>query len=61
MHYEVFQIDGAIQLNIEGKLDATSGNAFQALVLKSLSKCRNLVIDFERYYDAQSPSSLGRG
>lgn len=47
MHYEEFDSDGTLQLNVEGKIDALTSDEFQNIVLKAFTKSKNVVLNLE--------------
>ena len=47
MHYEEIVADGMLQLDIEGKIDATTSDDFQSLVLRAFTKENSVIINLE--------------
>ena len=47
MHYEEIETEGILQINIEGKIDASSSDSFQTLVLSSFTKHNSVILNLE--------------
>ena len=48
MQYEEIRTGDALQLNVEGKIDALSSSEFQSIVLKAFMRCKDVVINIEK-------------
>ena len=48
MNYEEILLEGMLQLNIEGKIDALTSDEFQTLVLRSFMKSNNVILNMEK-------------
>ncbi|MBR0146731.1 MAG: STAS domain-containing protein [Eubacterium sp.] len=48
MNYEEILMEGMLQLNIEGKIDALTSDEFQTLVLRSFMKSNNVILNMEK-------------
>ena len=48
MQYEEIRTGEAIQLTVEGKIDALSSNDFQRMVLKAFMRCKDVVINLDK-------------
>ena len=48
MNYEEILMEDMLQLNIEGKIDALTGDEFQTLVLRSFMKSNNVILNMEK-------------
>ena len=47
MHYEEIEAEGALQLNIEGKIDALTSEDFQSIILKAFVKSNSVIVNLE--------------
>ena len=56
MHYEEFDSDGTLQLDVEGKIDALTSEEFQNVVLKAFTKSNTVIVNLEK---VQYMSSAG--
>lgn len=48
MHFEEINSGDELQLNVQGKIDATSAGEFQNSVLRAFIKSKNIVINLEQ-------------
>jgi anti-sigma B factor antagonist len=48
MHFEEINSGDGLQLNVQGKIDATSAGEFQNSVLRAFIKSKNIVINLEQ-------------
>lgn len=48
MYIEEISAEGSLQLNVEGKIDSLSSEAFQSAVLKAFQRSNNIVINMEK-------------
>ena len=48
MHFEEINSGDVLQLNVQGKIDATSAGEFQNSVLRAFIKSKNIVINLEQ-------------
>ena len=48
MHFEEINSGDVLQLNVQGKIDATSAGEFQNSVLRAFTKSKNIVINLEQ-------------
>ncbi len=48
MYIEEIQAEGALQLNVEGKLDSINSPEFQNALLKAFQKSNNIVVNMEK-------------
>ena len=48
MNYEEILMEGMLQLNIEGKIEALTSDEFQTLVLRSFMKSNNVILNMEK-------------
>ena len=48
MHFEEINSGDVLQLNVQGKIDATSASEFQNSVLRAFIKSKNIVINLEQ-------------
>ncbi len=48
MHYEEIDVEGKVQLNNEGKIDAATSNDFQSRVLATFTKSNSVILNLEK-------------
>ena len=47
MHYTETMVDGMVQLDLEGKIDAMNCDDLQDIILKTFLKTNNVILNFE--------------